>query len=391
MSFHFLIAVAYIIHCNVAVGFVARTSFDEVARIHERAMKRQPDMFGDFEGPPMGGDDAFGDGGDDFPFGDDDFGMDGGKDEFFTDDEFYGDDFGPKFGMEMEMPTTTPAATTTPPAPAPAGDLGTGMKLPSDGGKLEQWYEQSKLDMANGNLQERLCAGGTSGDAGWRGSCAEYVRASSIYCTEDCRHLRGGSDHFGTPVDDSTDVCEARDERTCYNVCLGDKLFDDEDKVLGNNSVANPPCNENQTYAERNSVRKEREGFWKDVMESTVVNVGDSFWKEEWEWKAEKEATKKLHAQFDSFWNTVCKEDSSAVCQGVKAAPKLTKKTFFLRKRSKTSNQLQQYLHSKHSHEAYKAWFERSQFPGVVALSANCHLQKLHRSALHSIIGRKKG
>lgn len=244
------------------------------------------------------------------------------------------------------------------------------LKLPSEGGKLEEWWAKSQADMNNTELQKRLCAGGAAGDAGWRGACAEFVSSSSITCNEECRHLRGGSDEFGDIIDDSVDACAARDEQTCYNVCLDDKLFDAQDVVQGNGTRANPPCNENQTAAEMNSVRKEKEDFWNHLMDATTLNAGDSFWMDEREWKAHKKAEKQLQSQFDDFWVTVCKADQSKVCDGVLKTT--TKKTFLSQKHSESSRQLVHHLHSKISAEAYKSWLEASQFPGAMALSAIC-------------------
>lgn len=282
------------------------------------------------------------------------------------------------------------------------------LKLPSDGGKLEEWWVKSQSEMANADLQSRMCAGGAAGDASWRGACSEFVKSASILCTEECRHLRGGSDFFGSPSDDTFDVCTARDEHTCYNVCLDDKLFDSEDVVLGNGTIANPPCI-NQTAYEMTSVRREREDFWNHVLTSSAVNPGDTFWTDEKEWKAMKKAQKRLQTQFDDFWDVVCKNSKSAACEGVATATKktfllakssrtvdvmhqekldlfeavskekefLAKTTFLLRKSSRTSGKFIGQLRSKSSVEAYKRWFQTSQFPVAVALSGICQSRSI--------------
>jgi len=259
------------------------------------------------------------------------------------------------------------------------------LKLPSDGGNISEWYEKSRGEMATADLQTRLCAGGAAGDASWRGACAEFVRSSSIACTDECRDIRGGHDLFGDSPDESFDTCAARDERTCYNVCFDDKLFNGRDVVLGNGTAANPPCI-NRTADSMHSVRREREDFWNQLLDAATSGArpGDSFWTEDWEWAAQKKGQVKIQAQFDSFWETVCKNDASAACEGV---PGAAKKTFLLRRKSsqsRTSRQLIRYLRSQRSLTAYKGWLEESQFPGVMALSAICQSRSTRHVALHS-------
>lgn len=258
------------------------------------------------------------------------------------------------------------------------------LKLPSDGGKLEEWWVRSQSNMANADLQSRICAGGYAGDASWRGACAEYVRGSSIACTEHCRHLRGGSDFFGDAADETFDICAARDERTCFNVCLDDKLFDSHDLVLDKGNRSNPDCVYGLNHTEGTSVQEERQEFWVNVLTHTGNTPGDFAWTEKWEWEGQKKANKRLQKQFDSFWDIVCTNDKAAACKFISPAAK--KKSFLFRKSSscsKTSRHLRKYLATKKSLQAYKSWLETSQFPGTLALSAGCQQHAVGNGMKH--------